>query len=113
MTHRTKIAAAAALAIALAGACSLGDVKRDACTGDAQCAAAFGAGSTCQAGYCTDPSSSPDCNKTDATGRACFGCKPLTQPEFHTACTDASCQPFDNQKRLTKLTPDGGLPPLP
>ncbi len=109
---RRWLAAALGLA-ALAASCSLSDVKRDPCTSDAQCAAAFGAGSTCQGGYCTESSSSPECNQTDATGRACFACAPMTQAEFHTACTDATCQPFDNAKRLTKLTPDGGLPPLP
>jgi hypothetical protein len=94
-------------------ACSLANVKADPCTGDAQCAAAFGAGSTCQQGYCTNPGGMTDCNTTGVDGRACYSCPPMTQAEFHTACTNASCQSFDNATRLTKLLPDGGLPPLP
>ncbi len=116
---RRGLAAALALggALAIAAAsCSLADFKHDACATDAQCAGAFGAGSKCQAGYCTDPKTTTtmtDCNKTGADGKPCYGCAPATQLEFHTACTGAACQPFDNAKRLTKLTADGGLPPLP
>jgi hypothetical protein len=99
----------------VAAACSLSDVKRANCTSDAQCAGAFGMGSTCQGGYCTDPTGGPMCNpaQTDSMGRPCYGCPPMTQAQFHTACTDVMCQPFDNAHRLTNLAPDGGLPPLP
>ncbi len=95
-----------------AAACSLGNVAHDDCTTDTQCAAAFGAGSRCQTGFCTE-ATSPGCQKTGADGHACFGCTPKVTSDFETACTDATCAPFDDAKRLTKLTPDGGLPPLP
>jgi hypothetical protein len=100
--------------VAVAAACSLSDVKRTTCTNDNQCAGAFGAGSTCQAGYCTDPVPAPTCNPagTDSAGHPCFACPPMKTVEFHTACTDAKCASFDNT-RLTNLTADGGLPPLP
>jgi hypothetical protein len=77
----------ALLAALLAGACSLGDVKRNPCTSDDQCAAAFGTGSLCAGGYCTDPGTSTGPN--------------------------VACVPFDDATRVTKLLPDGGLPPLP
>jgi hypothetical protein len=116
-----RIAALVALTLAgalglsmLASSCSIANVKNTACTSDAQCAAAFTAGSTCQQdGFCTDPTNMADCDQTGKNGLACYGCPPKTQTEFHTACTTAACQPFDNAKRLTKLTADGGLPPLP
>jgi hypothetical protein len=95
-----------------AAACSLGNVAHEDCTTDTQCAAAFGAGSRCETGFCTE-ATSPGCQKTGADGRACFGCTPKVTRDFETACTDATCAPFDDAKRLTKLTPDGGLPPLP
>lgn len=105
--------AAAALALILAGAaCSLTNLKPDACTSDAQCAAAFGAGSTCAEGYCL-PSTGAACDKKTPDGRPCFGCPPKLMAEFENACTSTSCVPFDDAKRLTKLTPDGGLPALP
>jgi hypothetical protein len=101
--------------VAVAVACSLSDVKRTTCTNDNQCAGAFGTGSRCQGGYCTDPATAPTCNPagTEPDGRPCFGCPPTKTVEFHNACTDSTCQPFDNATRLTKLTADGGLPPLP
>ncbi len=105
------IAALLGAITALASACSLSNQKHDPCKDDAQCATVFGAGSKCVAGYCTDPMG-VECQQTGKDGRACYGCPPKTTPEFHNACTDAQCAPFD-EKRLTKLTPDGGLPPLP
>lgn len=105
------LAALAALAMA-AASCSLGNIARVDCTSDAQCAQAFGEGSRCDTGYCT-AASSTSCEKTSAEGRPCFGCAPKTTPEFQNACTEAACAPFDDATRLTNLTPDGGLPPLP
>jgi hypothetical protein len=104
-----------ALPPVIAGAaCSLTDVRRDACSTDDQCAAAFGIGSACgPGGYCTDPTVSPTCNGTTDAGLACFACAPTSTPEFENACTAATCVPFDDATRLTKLTADGGLPPLP
>jgi hypothetical protein len=103
-----------ALGLALAaGACSIGNIRHDDCTGNEQCAAAFGAGSVCETGFCTDPSAPSGCQKTGGDGRSCFSCTPKVTGDFHNACTDATCSPFDDQKRDTKLTADGGLPPLP
>jgi hypothetical protein len=94
--------------------CSLGDVRRDACANDDQCAAAFGVGSACgPGGYCTDPMASPGCVGTSDGGLACFACAPTTTPQFENACTSATCVPFDDATRLANLTADGGLPPLP
>jgi hypothetical protein len=42
----------------------------------------------------------------------CYPCAPSSQAQFLNACTSASCVPFD-ATRLTHLSPDGGLPPLP
>jgi len=42
----------------------------------------------------------------------CYPCNPLTTEQLLNACTGAQCIPFD-RARLTKLLPDGGLPPLP
>ncbi len=46
-------------------------------------------------------------------GEGLLRLRPETTPQFQNACTEAACAPFDDAKRLTKLTPDGGLPPLP
>jgi hypothetical protein len=110
---RALLALAAAVSAAIvAASCSLGNVAHDDCTSDSQCAAAFGGGSRCEQGYCTE-SASPGCQKTGADGRACFGCAPKVTADFQNACTDATCAPFDDEKRLTRRKPDGGLPPLP
>jgi hypothetical protein len=108
-------AAGGALTMAIvAVACSLGNIKRDDCVNDAQCAVAFGAGSTCSQGYCS-PATTPNqgCESKNAAGLACFSCKPEATRDFENACTNAECAPFDNKKRLTKLPADGMLPPLP
>lgn len=106
-------AAGGALAMAIvAVACSLGNIKRDDCKNDEQCASVFGAGSTCKEGYCT-PLTNAGCESKNDAGIACFSCKPETTRDFENACTNVECAPFDNTKRLTKLTADGGLPPLP
>ncbi len=117
---RKRISALVALALGgalglaiVASSCSITNVKYTPCSSDTECAAAFGANSTCQAGFCSDPTSMVDCDQTAANGMPCYGCAPMTQAQFHTACTNATCQSFDNAKRLTKLTADGGLPPLP
>jgi len=105
-------AAIAALFVAAPG-CSLGNVHVDNCGSDAECAMAFGAGSQCVAGYCTAPGAAEaGCTKTSPNG-SCFACTPTTTTEYENACTSAHCIFFDDSKRLTKLTKDGGLPPLP
>ncbi len=87
-------------AVAPAVGCSLSNVVHDACTSDAQCALAFGTGSTCSNGYCTTPTS-PGCEKAGPNGN-CFTCTPSATPEFERACTNANCVPFDNKTRLTE-----------
>jgi len=99
-----------ALLAAPAG-CALSNVIHNACTSDSECALAFGTGSTCVSGYCTTPTN-PGCEKAGPHGN-CFSCAPSATPQFENACTNATCVPFDNKQRLTNLTPDGGLPPLP
>lgn len=115
-TRGARIVIGVALVLALAivsAACSLGDVRRDACTTDDQCAAAFGVGSACgPGGYCTDPTESAGCQGTSDAGLACYACAPTSTPQFESACTGSTCVPFDDT-RLTNLTADGGLPPLP
>ncbi len=44
----------------------------------------------------------------------CFACEPTTSIEIINACTDATCEAFDNSPaRLPLLERDGTLPPLP
>lgn len=43
----------------------------------------------------------------------CWGCTPTTPTQVLNGCTDASCEPFSNERRLPLLEPDGSLPPLP
>jgi hypothetical protein len=106
--------AGGALTMAIvAVACSLGNIKRDDCVSSEQCASVFGAGSTCQQGYCT-PTENANCESKNDAGIACFSCsKPEKLLEFENACTNAECAPFDDKTRVTKLLPDGKLPPLP
>lgn len=57
-----------------------------------------------------DGGGDPGCWESEP--RVCFSCEPERNEEFLDACTDAQCVPFDNGK-LTKLLPDGKVPPLP
>ncbi|MEZ4453111.1 MAG: hypothetical protein R3B09_26860 [Nannocystaceae bacterium] len=44
----------------------------------------------------------------------CFACPPETPEQLLNACSDASCEPFVNDRtRLPLLNEDGSLPPLP
>jgi hypothetical protein len=44
----------------------------------------------------------------------CFACEPTSSIELTNACTDATCEPFENTTdRLPLLERDGSLPPLP
>jgi hypothetical protein len=104
-------AALAAVLVMSAGACSLGNLQRADCSSDAQCASLFGAGNRCDKGYCTAVTNA-QCTAPGEDGRPCFHCTPKAPAELANACTRATCAPFD-EKRLTKLTADGGLPPLP
>lgn len=42
----------------------------------------------------------------------CYPCTPVVTEQFLNACTGAQCVPFD-RARVTRLLPDGALPPLP
>lgn len=60
--------------------------------------------------------STPDAPAADAPTcvgpSGCFACKPTTEAELMSQCTDSVCVPFDNS-RVTLLTADGHLRPLP
>jgi hypothetical protein len=122
------LGAALALATTAAG-CSLGNLSPDACEQSGECVALFGAGSECVNGYCSDQvkcTDDADCAagtcrggfcavgscEGAVSGRPCFACAPETRTEFLNACTNATCVPFD-KARITKLPPDGTLPPVP
>ncbi len=120
----------AALALAaLPAGCSLGNLSPDACGQSGECSALFGTGSECVQGYCTDPvkcAGDADCAEGACrggfcsvascegavSGRPCWACAPESRLEFLNACTNATCVPFD-KARVTKLLPDGSLPPVP
>jgi hypothetical protein len=53
-----------------------------------------------------------DACASDANG-GCYACPPTTATQLQNACTNATCVPFDDRARLTRLLADGGLPPLP
>lgn len=42
----------------------------------------------------------------------CYACEPASPAQLLNACSDATCQPFDNATRLPLLV-DGQIPPLP
>jgi len=50
--------------------------------------------------------------ESDSANGACYSCAPKTTPDFLNACTNSGCVPFDDT-RVTRLPPDGGLPPVP
>jgi ABC-type branched-subunit amino acid transport system substrate-binding protein len=83
-------AALAAAALALAPpACSLGNVNRAACEDDAACESAFGVGSTCGDGYCSEPatcSTGHDCRMKHGGGACVAGTCRMFLPE-HPQCT--------------------------
>lgn len=60
-------------------------------------------------GETTATSGGVDCEGPDG----CFNCAPTKPVEVLNACTDATCEPFDNKARLPLLRGDGTLPPLP
>ena len=54
------------------------------------------------------------CNdETGFHGRGCSRCAPIDLESLENACTSATCTPFDDALRLTKLGKDGALPALP
>jgi branched-chain amino acid transport system substrate-binding protein len=97
MSTSSRVAAVASL-LGLLGAfvdgCSLSDIARTDCASDTECAAAFGAGSTCSAGFCSEPmgcTSGHDCRKMIGGGACVNGacvsafptdpaCKAIVEP---------------------------------
>ena len=80
-SHAGRAALALAALVLAPPACSLGNPSRSACEDDAACAVAFGVGSTCSDGYCSEPG-------TCATGHDCrikYG---------GGACVDGACRMF-------------------
>lgn len=83
-SHLGRSALALAALLLAPPACSLGNVSRDACEDDAACAAAFGVGSTCGDGYCSEPgtcSTGHDCRKKYGGGACVEGTCRMFVPE--------------------------------
>jgi len=56
-----------------------------------------------------DVDAGPDCTGEDG----CYSCEPTDEGQLLNACNELGCVPFDNRARITRLNPDGSLPPLP
>jgi branched-chain amino acid transport system substrate-binding protein len=89
-------------------ACSLSDIKHADCASDDECSKAFGLGSACQAGYCSDGlacTTGHDCRKKLGGGVCVEGLCSATIPK------DSACQAlFDPDDLFT--TPAGPGAPL-
>jgi len=109
-----------------AGACSLVvDTSTTQCRSDQDCVR-FGAVCDREERVCVSASpaimESPDAGiedtQSDQAGSSCLGpggcyaCPPTNDEQLASLCTDSICIPFDNA-RVTLLTPDGRLRPLP
>jgi ABC-type branched-subunit amino acid transport system substrate-binding protein len=82
------------LAAALGAGCSLGNISVDACTSDASCQAAFGLGSACQDGWCSEPASCQtghDCRERFGGGACVNGACLDRLPDPSEAGSTASC----------------------
>lgn len=104
-----SLVAALALAIAVApsSACSLGDVKRDSCSADADCAGAFGVGSKCQDGYCSEAArcaTGHDCRRAAGGGACVQGVCQAAIP------TDPACSIVEPPDLLSKPLVGDGAP---
>lgn len=103
------VLAAAFAALAGGPACSLiVEHQSHQCETDADCKAFADAVCDTSQGVCA-PRSGDKC--VDPSG--CWACAPTTTHELQTACTDATCVPFDNSVLAGMLGPDGGLPAIP
>ncbi len=60
----------------------------------------------------TKPDSVARCADSNAGGQ-CYACAPQTNTQYLNACTEASCVPFDDTKRVKNLPLDGNLPLVP
>ncbi len=106
------VLASLALGVPLDG-CALRNVKADACTSDAQCATAFGPGSTCStgasAGYCTSATACTtghDCRKLAGGGACVDGACVTAFP------TDPACMQFSEPPDLLQQPLYGPGAPL-
>jgi hypothetical protein len=116
--------------IVFASACStLLDTSATQCRRDADCVSFGNAVCDTPRGVCVRAPPGPDAAVTWDGGTAdfardsglapcqspsgCFACSPTSDLEFFSACTDATCVPFDNRARLKNLAEDGSLKPLP
>src|SRR4051794_29575255 len=99
LSSASRLARGAAIALSLgvfADGCSLGNLAHDDCTTDAQCAAAFGGGSKCSAGYCSAAvacTTGHDC-RAQAGGGACVNGTCTLKLPSDPAC-DAIMEPPD------------------
>jgi branched-chain amino acid transport system substrate-binding protein len=87
----TVVAAALCVGLGICAAgCSLGNVSFADCTSDAQCAAVFGAGSTCSGGFCSGAASCStghDCRATIGGGACVSGVCQATIPAYKGGAT--------------------------
>ena len=105
--HAATLALALLLSAAGPSGCSLSNVGRDACEADTECAAAFGVGSKCDDGYCTDPgacTTGHDC-RMEYGGGACVegACQQLAPP-------NAACDIVEPADLLSKPLAGPGAP---
>ena len=109
-TALASVASLASLALAgVQGGCSLGNIKQSACTGDAECATAFGPGSACQGGFCTAVATCTtghDCRKNAGGGACVDGVCQATFP------TDPACTKDTEPPDLLSMPASGPQAPL-
>lgn len=96
----------------LAAGCSLSNVSQTDCKTDTECAAAFGAGSTCKQGFCSEPggcTTGHDCRKLIGGG-ACVEGKCVETFPTDPQCDHANAPPEPPDLFSQKLTgPDAPL----
>ncbi len=93
----------------LAAGCSLGNLAHDDCTTDAQCSAAFGVGSVCSEGYCSDAATCTtghDCRKAAGGGACVTGACQAQAPE------DSACKALIEPPDLLSGSLVGEKPPV-
>jgi len=49
----------------------------------------------------------------DPDSGACYPCAPANDRQYLNACTESTCEPFDDKVRVTNLPSDGTLPSIP
>ena len=107
---RTLLALGFALGLGgLVDGCSLKNVSHDSCSSDTQCATAFGGGSKCQEGYCTDPvmcTTGHDCRKQAGGGACVNGMCTLDFP------TNPNCDAITEPPDVLKQKATGSNAPL-